>query len=297
LNQNRVLKTILTVVITLGFGYFFSRIFSGQIILPQTIRIGIIVIHYYGIIMALAVGCAYYFARFRAEKFGISRESTEDIIFWIIVGGFIGARIYHVLSSFGYYQTHPVEIFQVWHGGLSIYGALIGGFVSLAITRKILNFNLSSVASAKEGFLILNLLDWLAPSVVLGQIIGRLSNLFNYELYGYPINLPWKMFVPEPFRLPGYESFSFFHPLFLYEIIGNVFILLVLLKIGKSHTPGRVALTYLLLYNMLRFFLEFLRIDSPFVLGFRQNAAVSLIIVVIAGISLYAINRKHVQVP
>jgi prolipoprotein diacylglyceryl transferase len=100
---------------------------------------------------------------------------------------------------------------------------------------------------------ILVLLDWLAPSVLLGQIIGRFGNLFNYEAFGYPAGLPWKMFVPEQFRPQELMSYQFFHPLFLYEALGNAIILFTLLKLGKKLPSGRLFICYLLLYNMLKF--------------------------------------------
>src|SRR5205823_6124909 len=120
----------------------------------------------------------------------------------VFVAGFLGARIYHILTALGYYRAYPSEIFAIWHGGLSIFGAMIFG--SLALVAY-LHFS-------KSLLQIWKVLDWLAPSVVIGQAIGRFGNLFNYEVYGYPTNLPWKMFVPPQFRLPPYELAAYFHP-------------------------------------------------------------------------------------
>ena len=82
---------------------FLSQVFSGKIILPQTFQIGFLTIHYYGIIMALAVASAFYLAIKRAAKFNITKFQAEDLLFWLIVGGFLVARLYHIFSSFGYY--------------------------------------------------------------------------------------------------------------------------------------------------------------------------------------------------
>ena len=169
--------------------------------------------------MALAVLAGFYLALRRAPQYGINLTDAEDIIFWLIIGGFIGARLYHVASSFTYYLHHPLQSLEVWKGGLSIYGAVIGGICTLWLIKKLLPIACS----------LFTLLDWLAPSLVLGQIIGRFGNFFNYELYGYPTNLPWKMFVPLSFRLPGYQNFSYFQPLFLYEVLANLIILSLLL--------------------------------------------------------------------
>jgi phosphatidylglycerol:prolipoprotein diacylglycerol transferase len=284
--------------------YFLRQVFSGALILPQTFSIGPLTIHYYGVIMALAVAAAFYFAIKRSEQYGINPRLAEDLLFWLIIGGFIGARLYHVASSFGYYYIHPIDILKVWNGGLSIYGALIGGLITLWIYKKLSTFWKSTEALAKERSLqLLTLLDWLAPSLVLGQIIGRFGNFFNYEAFGYPTNLPWKMFVPFRFRPITYQSFSFFHPFFLYEVLGNLVILFFLAKIEKflsvkgkpysakasavakamaDKSPGKLFFSYLLLYNSLRFCLEFLRVDSTFIGVFRLNAIVSLVLVLIA---------------
>ncbi len=233
--------------------------------------------HYYGVFMALAVAAGYWLAVKRSKKYGISLDQADKIIFWVIIGGFLGARLYHVLSSFGFYSAHPLDMLKVWNGGLSIYGALIGGVVAVLVTR---------------GALVT--LDWLAPSLLLGQIIGRFGNFFNYELYGYPTGLPWKMFVPPQFRLTGYQNFNYFHPLFLYEALANAIILFLLLKFIRPAKKGALFFWYLLLYNAVRFGLEFLRIDSTYIEGVRVNAYVSLLLVIIAVIFL--IRSSHEQV-
>jgi phosphatidylglycerol---prolipoprotein diacylglyceryl transferase len=276
--------TLASILVLSGLIYFLSQVFSGTVILPQTFNAGPLIVHYYGIILALAAASGFIFAIKRAPQFGVELKQAEDILSWVIIGGFIGARLYHVLSSFGYYYQHPIDTIKVWNGGLSIYGAVLGGIISLVICKKAFNFQLSTFS----------LLDWLAPSVVLGQIIGRFGNLFNYEAFGYPTNLPWKMFVPEMFRPAQYAAAGFFHPWFIYEALGNVVILVFLLKFRKFKAPGQVVFLYLLLYNSLRFCLEFLRIDSTFIYGFRLNALTSIILVLFSLVGLlYARNNAQ----
>ncbi len=254
--------------------YFLVLIFRGSIVLPQAFNLGPITVRYFGISLALAVACAYWLAIKRATLYNIPTKEAEDIILWVIVGGFIGARLYHVLSSLPYYLQHPDHIIMVWHGGLSVIGSLLAGLLTLywklGDKRKIL----------------LSYLDWLAPSMVLGQIIGRFADLFNYELFGYPTSLPWKMFIPDQFRPLQFANSAYFHPLFLYESLGNMLILLLLLKLSRSkqNQPGWLFFLNLLSYGILRFFLEFLRIDSLLLGQFRLNAAVSLMFV---AVSLY----------
>ncbi|MDE2311841.1 MAG: prolipoprotein diacylglyceryl transferase [Patescibacteria group bacterium] len=261
--------------------WFFAQVFSGRVVLPQTFRFGPLTIHYYGLTMAAAVAAGFWLAVKRAPKFGVEPKLAEDLLFWIAVGGFVGARLYHVLSSIGYYYRHPIDIFKVYNGGLSIYGAVLAGIFALWLMVKIRRLSTP----------LLNLLDWLAPSVVLGQIIGRLGNFFNYEAFGYPTNLPWKMFVPTGFRPENFVAWRFFHPWFLYEILGNLLILAWLLRRGKPIRSGTVVFSYLLLYNLLRFGLEFLRIDSTFLGAVRLNAAASFILVLASAVALKLIRR------
>ncbi len=279
---------------------FLHYVFSGQIILPQTLSLGPFTIRYYGIIMALAVASGFYLAVKRSESFGIGIKQPEDILFWIILGGFLGARAYHVLSSFAYYQHNLIDIFKVWHGGLSIYGAVLGGAVAVFLLAT--SYKLSAT----------RLLNWLTPSVILGQIIGRFGNLFNYEAFGYPTHLPWKMFVPVEFKPSEYQAYNFFHPWFLYEQIGLllIFFFLKWFENQKKDKASAVAqalrtnlfLYYLLLYNILRFALEFIRIDSVFLYGVRQNAVVSLFLAILAAILILYKTRqpgtkKYVSTP
>jgi len=260
--------------------FFLCYVFLGKLILPQVLHLGPITIHYYGIIMAAAVAAGFYLATNRAAVFGIEKKTAEDLIFWIIIGGFLGARIYHIFSAFDYYAENPGEIIKIWNGGLAIYGAIIGGL------SAVLFF------SARYTLSALRLLDWLAPSLILGQIIGRFGNMFNYEAFGYPTDLPWKMFVPVEFRPVAFSEFTFFHPWFLYEAFGNLVIFILLLKYPKAKT-GSLFFSYLLLYNVLRFGLEFLRIDNTLVGQFRLSAIVSLILI-LAAVSFF-VSTKYAK--
>ena len=293
-----ITKNITIVLIFVGLIYFFSQVFSGSIILPQSFSFGPLTLRYYGLFMAFGVAAGFYLAVKRADRFGLTSKEAEDILFWVIVGGFIGSRLYHVLSAWVFYYQHPFDILKVWNGGLSIYGAVFGGVVTLFVLKKILN---SRLAGRQVKLEILSLLNWLTPSLIIGQIIGRFGNLFNYELFGYPSNLPWKMFVPEQFRPELYLQSEYFHPLFLYEQIGLIGVFLALQYIQKqAHSSafgGRMSfwglyqqslfLWYVLLYNILRIPLEFLRIESVFIGSVRQNALVSFILVIISAVYIF----------
>jgi phosphatidylglycerol:prolipoprotein diacylglycerol transferase len=193
-------KLLVIFVIVIGLSYSLSRVFDGQIILPQSFHLGPLTIHYYGVIMALAVAVGFYLAVKRAPRFGVEQKQAEDILFWTAIGGFLGARLYHVLSSIGYYLHNPIDIFKVWNGGLSIYGAVLGGIATLWLYKRLSTFN----------FQLSTLLDWLAPCILLGQIIGRFGNLFNYEAFGYPTNLPRKFSARYSTHLWRFSTLGFY---------------------------------------------------------------------------------------
>lgn len=275
-NKKLFIRIILTALAIGCVGFFgvvviLQSVFSGDITLPQNIHLGSFRIQFYGIILGLAALAGYWLASKRREKFGITVEQSDLIILLLIIFGFIGARVYHVFSKLPYYLENPVQILQVWNGGLSIFGSIIAGVIVLFIYSRY---------AEKGKKSLLSLLDWLTPSLVLGHIIGRFGNFLNYELYGLPTNLPWKMFVPIQFRIPPFEINQFFHPVFLYEASGSLIIFYLLLKLKLK--PGQLFLMWLFLYNVLRFFLEFIRAESIIYSGFRINAIVSALAVAIA---------------
>lgn len=283
----KILRRLLTAAFVVLSIIFFAKVFSGQWALFQTFQLGPLTLRYYGLTMAAAVLVGLLYARKTAPDFGFNPGFAEDLALYLVPVGFIFARAYHVMSSFGYYRPHPLDAFKVWQGGLSIYGAVLGGvLVLLAVKTK---FGLQARMS--------RLLDWLAPAVLLGQIVGRVGNFFNYEAYGLPTSLPWKMFVPPGFRLPGYLDQAYYHPWFLYEALGNLVSFWLLIKFFKKQEPGSLFFGYILLYNIWRFCLEFIRIDSVFVGNIRQNAAVSLGLVIVGLFGLVMSRfRQHAKI-
>lgn len=297
-DRKQLIRTIITAVAIGGLGFFIFVIllhpfFSGHIQLPQSFGIGKFRIQFYGLLLGLGALAGYWLAMRRKSAYSVNSEHADTIIFLALVFGFIGARVYHVISEYGFYVQHPIQVFAVWNGGLSIYGAAIGGVLAIYLySRYFLNPN-NSISNSTALTSFLNLLDWLTPSIVIGQIIGRFGNFMNYELYGYPTNLPWRMYVPIQFRLAPYEVVQYFHPLFLYEAAGSMIILVLILKLKLR--GGRLFLLWLLLYNVMRFFLEFLRVGSITYGGIRVNAIVSALLAILAASLWLKLknNSKH----
>ncbi len=308
-NSKKILLLSLGFVSLIIFIYGLHLVFIGQIILPQEFVFANFRVRYYGLALALATASAYAIGLYRAKDYGLVHKTAESIMLLAVIGGFIGARLYHVVVEFSLYQNNLWDAFAVWHGGLSIFGAVLGGVLALYLILHLLFkgrlggvYNTSPNPSLSRRGMWLQLLDWLTPGVIVGQIIGRLGNFFNYELYGYPTNLPWKMFVPESFRTQDYLTQQYFHPLFAYEMLINIFIILILWLVSRLHKKyeinsghGSLFLGYVFLYTSSRFLLEFLRIDSVFIGDLRLNVLVSFALLIFSATVLMFRYYVHIS--
>lgn len=210
-------------------------------------------IYFYGIIMAFAILIGFITAYLLYKNF--YNKNADFILDYspiLILIGILGARLYYCAVNFSYYAQRPYEIFDIRQGGLSIHGMLIFGIGALFIFAK----------CKKLSFL--KLADVYLCASLLAQSIGRWGNFFNSEAYGYPTDLPWKLFIPISKRTFDYINFEYFHPTFLYESILDLaaFIVLVVLFKRFNKYSGLIACTYLILYSIIRIFVEHFRIDS-----------------------------------
>ncbi len=256
-------------------------------------QIGPLYVRFYGIILMLGALAGGWLATREAKRRGIDPEIVWDLLIWLIVGGVIGARLWHVFTPspsalvvdpatgqmvnpyFAGGTIRFLDILSIWRGGLGIPGAVIGGVIALYFYAR------------KHG---LNFQEWLdigAPSIALGQAIGRFGNLFNQELYGAPTNLPWKLYIDPAHRLPGFENIDYYHPLFAYESILNFANMLLLMWVtrnyeGNRSRTGDVFLVYLISYPLIRFSLDFLRLDASQLGGININQTFMAVIAVVA---------------
>lgn len=230
---------------------------------PIAFEIGGIAIRWYGLLISISILLGIFIA-YRLAKY--RGENPEEVLNFAPLGlllGLVGTRLVHVLVNWGHFVRHPLEIIAIWRGGFAIHGAILGGVVALVIYAYVRKLNFWRWA------------DILSPSLVLGQAIGRWGNFFNQEAFGYPTDLPWKIFIDPAHRPPGYEEFSYFHPTFLYESILNFVLFLVLLYLhrlsqrGKTLRDGTIFIIYGISYAVYRTAIEFLRVDSVFVGGIR----------------------------
>lgn len=251
-------------------------------------------IYFYGIVIMLGIIAAAVLATYEAKRRGRDPEIVADALIWLIIGGLIGARLWHVFtpspSSIAagrttmYYLTHPLDLINLRSGGLGIPGAVIGGAIALYFfTRK---------RKLEFPFWV----DLAAPSLALAQGIGRWGNFFNQELYGAPTDLPWRIFIAPENRLPAFSSFEYYHPLFLYESLWNLANMFLLLWMGRRFPdrlkPGDIFLTYLITYPLGRFLLDFLRLDASEIGGINANQTAMVVIALFSAILLYVRHRS-----
>jgi phosphatidylglycerol:prolipoprotein diacylglycerol transferase len=260
---------------------------------PQPILVswGPLIIHWYGLTMALAILAAVIVAVVLGRAYQVKAETIIDLSFWLIIGGFIGARLYYVGLTWDYYQNNLWDILKIWQGGLAIHGAIIAGLVILWLFVKQRRLNFWLAASL------------IVPGLALGQAIGRWGNYFNQELFGLPTGLPWGIPIAVVNRPAAYLSNQFFHPTFLYESICSLLIFGFLAlahwlarreKTNQETNYRAITLSYLIFYSVVRFVLEDFRVDETPLLGlWRWPQVVSAIIALASlAILLYSAKRK-----
>jgi phosphatidylglycerol:prolipoprotein diacylglycerol transferase len=248
---------------------------------PEIFSAGPFTLRYYGLCIALGIAVATWLTARELKRKGYDSVLALDAIFFIVPPGFVGARVYHVLTDYELYAKDPFPgVFEVWNGGLGIYGAVIGGFLGLLLFARV------------RGISPLSFADAAAPGLILAQALGRWGNYFNQELFGRPSDLPWAIEISSQNRPQGFRDVASFHPTFLYESLWNVLVCLVLLFVARrfanSLKNGDIFLLYVCLYSAGRFFVETLRIDPAFLIGdFRGNLFVSSVLALTFALILF----------
>ena len=231
-------------------------------------QLGPLTLRWYGILMASAMGLGLWLAHRDALRRGIDAEPLLKASELALLGGLVGARLYYVAFNLEYYGRLPTKIFAVWEGGLAIHGGVIGGIL------------LGGGYAWRRGLPVLRYLDIAAPSLALGQAIGRWGNFFNEEAFGTPTDLPWKLYISPSHRPIEYAQSEFFHPTFLYESLWDAVVFLLLVRLFRDRVdraPGALFLTYLGLYSLGRFFTEGLRTDALMLGPLRVAQLVSVV--------------------
>ncbi len=220
--------------------------------------------HIYGLVLGIAILAAFQALTWLAGKKGVDKKIVEKLFWWVVVGGVVGARLYHVIDKWKeIYRLNPVSVFYLWNGGLGIWGAVIGG-VSVATVWYLL------IGRKATKIRFLDLLDIVTFGAPLGQAIGRWGNFFNKEIIG-----------------------KNGEPLFLYESILDLLLFFTLMWVTRRFgKPGVIAGIYLIGYGLIRFVLEPMRPEN-IVWKIAGIPTASLVSVVAALAGVYLISQKR----
>lgn len=241
---------------------------------PISFSIGSLQIRWYGIIFALA----FLFGILIAIKLSKKRNISEDIIYdfsiWLILGSVIGARIGHVFFyNWNYYSQNLVQIFQIWNGGVSLYGGILGAVIATLIYSRIKKLEFYDMG------------DIFVIPLAFGTIFGRIGNFINQELYGRVTNLPWGIYFD---NVQGKR-----HPTQIYEAIGNLVVFLILIFMWKKNVKkGTIFWSYISIYSLIRFLAEFLREDIMVLFGMTMTQLLIIPLFVLSIYFIYRINSK-----
>jgi prolipoprotein diacylglyceryl transferase len=236
----------------------------------------------YGLIVGLSIVLSWQLIIFRARKNNINISNLEKNLIVALLFGILGARVWHVATDFYLYQNNLWDVLKIWNGGLSILGGIFGG---------VSGFYFSNKKDFKTN------LDLIVFGLPLGQAVGRLGNFVNQELYGLPTNLPWGINIDHNNRLFGFENIDRYHPLFAYESLLMIIFGLFVWRLGNRNRAlgsGKLFKSYIIYYLIIRFLLDFLRIESKNIflsLGINQ---IIILLFILVWILIIMINKKKI---
>ena len=255
---------------------------------PILLKIGNITIYWYSIMILIGFLIASYLITKESKKFNIKKEIITDMLFYTIIIGILGARLYYVIFNLDYYSKNILDIFKVWEGGLAIHGGIIAGAIFIIIYTKNKNLN------------TLKILDICVPGLLIGQALGRWGNFFNQEAHGPITSIEHLKYLPKFIQKGMYIDGNYYMPTFLYEsilcIIGLIIILIIRRKLKLKN--GQITGFYLIWYGIIRFIIESFRTDSLMLSILKQAQIISIIMIIIGVILITKGNKneKHIDI-
>lgn len=232
---------------------------------PIIFNIGHFALRWYSLILLAAIWTGIWLTAREAKRKGFQKEDIYDAAVWIVIGGLIGARLFHVLDHWSHeYAANPIRALYIWEGGLAIWGALIGGLIAGALIAW------------RRGWRFSKLLDAAAPGLVLAQAIGRIACVITGDAMGKPTNGPFGFAYTSPNAMVP-QLGVYYTPMPVYELVINLGIFAVLWELRKRNLPdGRLFLVYLTLYSLERFFLAFTSSYRIIAFGMTQSQIVAV---------------------
>ncbi|MGO4994238.1 prolipoprotein diacylglyceryl transferase [Jeotgalibaca porci] len=253
---------------------------------PIAIKLGGFEVAWYGVIIGIGILLAMYLASSEGDRKGMPQDFILDLAFWTVPIAILGARAYYVLFELGYYLENPGQIFQIWNGGLAIYGALLTGALVVYFFTK------------KKNVPVMLTLDVLAPGVLIAQSLGRWGNFINQEAHGAAVTREFLegLFLPEFIINQMNIKGTYYHPTFLYESLWSLigFALIVYLRRRPNLLrEGEVFFSYIIWYAFGRFFIEGMRTDSLYLFANIRVSQLLSIILIAGAIAAWAYRRYN----
>ncbi len=233
---------------------------------PVIFSLGHFMLRWYGLIVITAVIIGVWLAAREAERKGFQKEAIYDSALWVVLGGLLGARLFHVLDHWPHeFAADPIRALYIWEGGLAIWGGVAGGLISAALLAW------------RRGWWLPLLLDAAAPGLVLAQAIGRVACVITGDAMGKPTSGPFGFaYTSSNAMVP--ELGVYYTPMPVYEILANLAIFALLWRLRKRNWPdGLLFLVYLSLYSLERFLLAFTSSYQVIAFGLTQSQIVALI--------------------
>ena len=250
-----------------------------------TLHLGPLPIHVYGLLLAVGVVIAAKLAESRWAHWGRDRHELAAIWVPVVISGVVGARLYHVVTDYQLFEDHWNRVFEIWKGGLAIWGAVLGGGIAVYVMCRIRRLDFLRVSDA------------IAPGLLVAQALGRWGNYFNQELFGKPTTLPWGLEIDLAHRPAGYTQYATFQPTFLYESLFCLAAFGILLWVERRFPlrRGQLFALYVVLYTFGRFWFEMLRIDpAHHVGGLRINDWVSIGVFLLGFVYFVVLGRRQI---
>ena len=249
------------------------------------IQLGPFTIYWYGLIIATGLFLGLFIATKEADRLGLKKDLITDLVVFAAPIAIVFVRIYYVIFEWENYRGGPWwKVFAVWEGGIAIHGALIGAVLTAIVYARIRNVSFWQLA------------DIVAPSLILGQAIGRWGNFMNQEAHGGPISEAtyqnFHQYLPDFIMDQMCIDGIMYHPTFLYESVWNILIFIFLIGLRKYNPfRGELFLSYVITYSVGRIFIEGMRTDSLYLGPIKQAQFLSLLLI-IGSILLIVYRRK-----
>ncbi|MGB6407857.1 MAG: prolipoprotein diacylglyceryl transferase [Planococcus donghaensis] len=255
---------------------------------PIAFSLGPIDVRWYGVIITAGIIIAFLVGQREMVKRGLHPDFLTDLLIWAVPLAIIGARIYYVSFEWEQYKDKPADIIAIWNGGIAIHGALIASIIVAYVFTKKRNMSFLKVA------------DILAPSILIGQAIGRWGNFINQEAHGGEVSRSFleSLFLPDWIINQMYIDGVYYHPTFLYESLWSLAGIIILLLLRKVNlVRGELFFFYVIWYSAGRFFIEAMRTDSLYVVGELRAAQLVSVMAIILALGLLTYRRVAFKKP